>query len=182
MGQSVTFEQFVIVPTAEPKPTATLTAVPVLPTITAIEGSVLSENLLVGEILSVEVEEKMLASVSTFLQQLSDDQISQLAVLVLMVAQGLKIVYYGLLKRPKLSKGQMRAFIFVLSVPVGFFFSSVELPTLDDPMQFAQAILVLGTQVLVISGLVYEYMLQGLLSVVDSKILRRNGKAAILSY
>ncbi len=116
-----------------------------------------------------------------FLQELTDEQTVILSLLVLVVIQFLKIVYYGLLKRPKLSEGEMRAVVFVLSVPIGYFFAEVQIPSLEDPMEFAQAIIVLASGVLIWSGLVYEYMLQGLLGFVDSKILRRDGKRAILA-
>ncbi len=116
------------------------------------------------------------------LQELSEEQIVLLTLLTGAVIQLLKIVWYGLLKRPKLTKGQMRAVVFVLSVPIGYFFAGVQLPPLDDPMQYAQAIIALASTVLIWSGLVYEFMLQGLLGFVDSKILRRDGKRAILAY
>jgi len=99
--------------------------------------------------------------------ELTAEQVSQLAVLVLVLTQGLKIVYNGLLKRPKLTAGQMRSFVFFLSVPVGYLFAGGDVPSFADPMQFALDILALGTQVLIVSGLVYEYLLQGLLQFAD---------------
>ncbi len=116
-----------------------------------------------------------------FLQELTDEQTVILSLLVLAVVQFLKIIYYGLLKRPKLSEGEMRVVVFVLSVPVGFFFAEVQLPSFEDPMLFAQEIILLASVVLIWSGLVYNYMLQGLLGFVDSKILRRDGKRAVLA-
>lgn len=116
-----------------------------------------------------------------FLQELNEEQVIMLGLLTLAVTQILKIVYYGLLKRPKLSAGEMRAFVFVISVPVGYFFAEVQLPSLDDPMLFAQEIILLASGVLIWSGLVYNYMLQDLLGFVDSKILRRDGKSAVLA-
>lgn len=115
------------------------------------------------------------------LQELTDEQTVILSLLVLAVIQFLKIVYYGLLKRPKLTEGQMRTVVFVLSVPIGYFFAEVELPPFEDPMAFAQAIILLASGVLIWSGLVYEYLLQGLLGFVDSAVLRRNGKTPILA-
>lgn len=116
-----------------------------------------------------------------FLQELTDEQTVILSLLVLVVMQFLKIIYYGLLKRPKLSAGQMRLVVFVLSVPIGYVFAEVQLPSFEDPMAFAQAIIVLASGVLIWSGLVYNYMLQDLLGFVDSKILRRDGKRAVLA-
>lgn len=116
-----------------------------------------------------------------FLQELTGEQIVLLGLLTLAIVQFLKIIYYGLFKRPKLSKGEMRTVVFVLSVPIGYLFAEVRLPSLSDPMQFAQAIVVLASTVLIWSGLVYEYLLQGLFGFVDSKVLRRDGKRAVLA-
>ena len=124
----------------------------------------------------------MLASfVVGFLQQLTDEQTMILSLLTLTIIQILKIVYYGLLQRPKLTKGQMRAVVFVLSVPIGYFFAEVKIPSFDDPMEFAQKIILLASTVLIWSGLVYSYMLNDLLGFVDSKILRRDGKRPVLA-
>ena len=116
-----------------------------------------------------------------FLQELTDEQTVLLGLLTLAIVQFLKIIYYGLLKRPKLTEGQMRIAVFILSVPIGYFFAEVRLPSLSDPMLFAQAVVLLASTVLIWSGLVYEFVLQGLLQFVDSKVLRRDGKKAVLA-
>ena len=123
----------------------------------------------------------MLSSIHAFLLQLTTDQISQLSVLVLVVVQAIKIVYMGLLKQPKPSVGQLRLFVFVISVPLGYFYSGIKLPALTDPLALAQAIFALGTQVLVVSGLVYEYVLQGLAQFLDNQVLGRRGKTPVLA-
>ena len=102
-----------------------------------------------------------------FLQQLADNDVFLLSMLLLAITQGFKIVWIGMLKKPKPSKGQVRLFVFVLSVPVGLVFAGVELPPLDDPMVFAQEIVLLAGAVLVYSGLAYEYLLNGVLGFLD---------------
>ena len=123
----------------------------------------------------------MLSLLHALWLQLTEDQISQLSVLVLVLIQAIKIVWISLLKRPKPTVGQMRLFVFVISVPLGYFYSGITLPPISDPMALAQAIFALGTQVLVVSGLVYEYVLQGLAGFLDEKVFGRAGKRPFLA-
>lgn len=118
----------------------------------------------------------MLFNITVILQQLSDEQVLQLSLLTLLIVQGFKIVYVGALKRPKPSKGTMRLFVFVVSIPIGYFYSEVELPALEDPMKFAQGILLLASGVLIWSGLAYEYIMNGVLGFLDKPIAKRLGR------
>lgn len=121
----------------------------------------------------------MLASIVTLLQELTGEQISALSLLTLAIVQGFKIVWVGLLKWRKPTKSQMRLFVFVLSVPLGLVFSGLQLPSISDPLEFAQALVRTAGAVLVYSGLVYEYMLDGLLGWLDKPLSKRLGRALL---
>ena len=117
------------------------------------------------------------------LQALTSDQVQALSILTLVIIQFLKIVVVGLLKRPKPSKGVMRAIVFVAAFPIGFVFADAALPVYEggDPMAFANEIFALGSAVLIQAGLVYGFILDGLLEFLDAKVLRRDGKTPILA-
>lgn len=124
----------------------------------------------------------MLSLFIALLQQLTEEQIFGLSMLVLFIIQAIKIVWVGLLNKPKPSKGVTRFGVFVLSFPIGFVFSGAELPVWDgDPMQFANDVLTFGGAVLIFAGLVYDYIVDGLFEWLDSKVLRRDGRSAILA-
>jgi hypothetical protein len=94
----------------------------------------------------------------------------------------LKVVYVGVLKRPKPSKGSIRLIVFVLSVPIGLVFSGLKLPPVaEDPIAFAQALIATAAAVLIQSGLVYDYILDGIFSFLDARVLGRMGKTPLLS-
>ncbi len=116
------------------------------------------------------------------IQALTSDQIQALSVLTLVIVQGLKVIYVGLLKRPKPSKGVMRLIVFALSIPIGVIFSDLVLPVFSgDPLAFANEIFAIGATVLIFAGLVYDFVLDGVLEFVDAKVLRRDGKRPILA-
>ncbi len=117
--------------------------------------------------------------VRTFLQQLTGEQIVTLSLITLVIVQGLKIIWVGLLKKPKPGKGPMRVIVFVLSVPIGLLFSGLTLPALSDPMAFAQELIATAALVLVYSGLVYDYMLDGVLSFLDQPLVGRAGRSIL---
>ena len=121
----------------------------------------------------------MLASIGTLLQELTGDQISALSLLTLAIIQGLKFVWVGLLKWRKPTKAQMRLLVFVLSVPIGLVFSGLTLPSITDPLEFAQALIATAGQVLVYSGLVYQFMLNDLLGWLDKPLVKRFGRALL---
>ena len=122
----------------------------------------------------------MLASLSVILQALSDEQVLQLSLVTLFVVQGLKIVYVGLFKRPKPGKNSMRLVVFVLSVPIGYFYSGVAAPVYGgDPLEFAQELIFLASGVLIWSGLAYDYILGGVFGWLDQPITKRLGRALL---
>ena len=121
----------------------------------------------------------MLASIGTLLQELTGEQISALSLLTLVIIQVFKIVLVGLFKLPKPTKTQMRLFVFVLSVPLGLVFSGLQLPPISDPLEFAQALIFTAGQVLVYSGLVYQFMLNDLLGWLDKPIVKRLGRSLL---
>ena len=121
----------------------------------------------------------MLASIGTLLQELTGEQISALSLLTLVIIQVFKIVLVGLFKLPKPTKTQMRLFVFVLSVPIGLIFSGLTLPPISDPLEFAQALIATAGQVLVYSGLVYQFMLNDLLGWLDKPIAKRLGRSLL---
>ena len=121
----------------------------------------------------------MLASIGTLLQELTGDQISALSLLTLIIIQVFKFVWVGLLKWRKPTKAQMRLFVFVLAVPIGLIFSGLRLPPISDPLEFAQALISTAGQVLVYSGLVYQFMLNDLLGWLDKPIVKRLGRSLL---
>ncbi|MGH9158183.1 MAG: hypothetical protein ACRD1K_20635 [Acidimicrobiales bacterium] len=132
-------------------------------------------------------EDRMLAVVLVaplllLLQALTDEQTATVALLTLGIVQFLKVVYIGVLKRPKPSKGSMRLFVFVISVPIGYAFAGLVLPPVgEDPMAFAQALIGTAGAVLIQSGLVYDYMLDGVFGFLDYRVLGRKGKTPLLA-
>lgn len=122
----------------------------------------------------------MLASITVILQALSDEQVLQLSLVTLFLVQLLKIVYVGLLKRPKPGKGTMRLVVFVLSVPIGYFYSEVDTPVYGgDPLAFAQELIFLASGVLIWSGLAYDYILDGVFGWLDQPLVKRLGRALL---
>ena len=121
----------------------------------------------------------MLASIGTLLQELTGEQISALSLLTLVIIQVFKIVLVGLFKLPKPTRRKMRLFVFVLSVPLGLVFSGLTLPPISDPLEFAQALIFTAGQVLVYSGLVYQFMLNDLLGWLDKPIAKRLGRSLL---
>ncbi len=124
----------------------------------------------------------MLSLVITFLQQLTSEQLAALAIVVLVITQGTRIVWITLLKRPKPTPSQTRLFVFVVSFPLGAIFAAEALPVYGgDPMQFAREVFAFGSVILIYAGLSYDYVLDGLLGFLDSFVLRRDGKRAVLA-
>jgi hypothetical protein len=147
-------------PTSTPRPSATPTPEAVL--------SVWES----GPPTTTEREEQEMDFLRLVFQQLTEGQISQLSMLVLVIIQAGKIIWVGALKRPKPTLYQMRFVVFVLSFPIGFIFARAELPVWDgDPMAFANAILAYGTVILIQAGLVYDFALKGVAGWIDDKLL-----------
>ncbi len=124
----------------------------------------------------------MLSLMIIFLQQLSSEQLVALAVVVTVITQGIRIVWISLLKQPKPTASQTRLFVFVVSFPLGAIFAGEALPVYGgDPMQFAREVFAFGSVILIYAGLSYDYVLDGLLGFLDSFVLRRDGKTAVLA-
>ena len=107
----------------------------------------------------------------------------QLMVTVLVssgIVQAIKIVYVGLLKRPKPSKLVLQVLSLAVSVVLAYFWRSpVALPDpTADPMTFALALVTAAGTILTFSHLVYAALLENLLKGVDALAFQRRGVLA----
>lgn len=99
------------------------------------------------------------------------DLLSQEQIIVIITAlliQAIKIVWVGLLKKPKPTKGHLRFLVFVVSIPVGLAVGGFVAPELgENPMQYAIALVIAAGEVLVFAHIFYEAILKGLLGWLD---------------
>ena len=99
------------------------------------------------------------------------DLLSQEQVIVIVTAliiQALKIVWVGLFKQPKPTKGVTRFLVFAVSIPVALAFGGFGVPELgENPMQYAIALIAVASEVLVFAHLFYEAILSGVLGWLD---------------
>ena len=97
---------------------------------------------------------------------LSQEQI--IVIVTALIIQALKVIWVGLLKKPKPTAGQIRLLVFVVSIPVAFGFGGFGLPELSgDPMQFAIALVAAAGEVLLYGHVLYEAILKGVLEWLD---------------
>lgn len=109
---------------------------------------------------------------SIVLQILTDEQTLVLSLVAMAILQFLKIVWVGLLKRPKPSTGVMRWALAVIGIGFGVLWGGVKLPPLDDPMTFLTALVTLAGTVVIYAGLVYDYLVERILGWLDTAALR----------
>jgi hypothetical protein len=113
---------------------------------------------------------------------LTAEQIAALALVVWAVIQFGKIVWVGIFKKPKPKKGTMRVIVFVIAMPFAYFWSGVALPIPgENPVEFAVALVAAASQILIFSGLIYDYILGGVFKWLDSAVLRRETHNPILA-
>ena len=98
---------------------------------------------------------------------------TQLMVTVLVASglvQAIKIIWVGLLKRPKPEKLTLQVLSFVVSVGLAYFWQSpVTLPDASaNPSAFAIALVVAAGEIMVFSHLVYVALLENLLKGIDA--------------
>lgn len=106
---------------------------------------------------------------------LTGEQIITLSLVVWAVIQILSIIWCGLLKKPKPEKGIMRVIVFVIALPFAYFWSGVAIPVPgDNPVVFAVALVTAAGEILIFSGLIYDYILKGVFEWIDTTVLRRS--------
>lgn len=113
---------------------------------------------------------------------LTAEQIAALALVVWAVVQFGKIIWVGIFKKPKPGKGAMRIVVFVIAMPFAYFWAGVAIPIPgENPVEFGVALLAAGSQILIFSGLIYDYILGGVFKWLDSAVLRRSDHNPILA-
>lgn len=97
---------------------------------------------------------------------LSQEQI--IVIVTALIIQAIKIIWVGLLKKPKPSKGHTRFLVFLVSIPVGLAVGGFVAPELgENPMQYAIALVTAAGEVLVFAHIFYEAILSGVLGWLD---------------
>ena len=97
---------------------------------------------------------------------LSQEQI--IVIVTALIIQVLKIVWVGLFKQPKPTKGVTRFLVFAVSIPVALIFGGFVAPELsENPMQYAIAIVAAAGEVLVFAHVFYEAILSGVFGWLD---------------
>lgn len=102
---------------------------------------------------------------------LTGENLFELTIIATLIVQFFSVVYVGLLKQGKPSKGVMRIIVFVVAVVYAFFRAEYELPSTEDPMQLAIALLQTGLVVLGFAHNAYKIILEPVLEWVDAKVL-----------
>lgn len=107
---------------------------------------------------------------------LSQEQI--VIIVTALIVQGIKIIWIGILKKPKPSKGTTRWIVFIVAVPLAYFVGDFGVPPFgEDPMLFAVTLIASAGEVLLFAHVLYEAILKGVLEWLDSKILKRKALA-----
>ena len=97
---------------------------------------------------------------------LTQEQI--IVIVTALIIQALKVIWVGLLKKPKPTAGQIRLLVFIVSIPVAFGFGGFGLPEMSgDPMQFAITLIASAGEVLMFAHILYEAILKGVLEWLD---------------
>jgi len=100
---------------------------------------------------------------------LSPEQI--VIIVTALIIQGFKIIWIGLLKKPKPSKGTTRLIVFIVAVPLAYFVGDFGIPPLgEDPMQFAVTLIAAAGEVLLFAHVLYEAILKGVLEWLDKTV------------
>ena len=97
---------------------------------------------------------------------LSQEQI--IVIVTALIIQAIKIVWVGLLKLPKPSKGHTRLLVFVVSIPLALALGGFGIPEFgEDPMQFAIVLVTAAGEVLMFAHIFYEAILKGVVGWLD---------------
>jgi len=109
---------------------------------------------------------------SMFENVLTPEQLTTLGWVLGLVQLG-KILW-GLLRLPKPKPIHLRILVFVVSVPIAYFFAHVAPPVgITEPMALAEWVIGTAATVLLITRLVYDNLLSGFLDWVDEKIVAK---------
>jgi len=95
-----------------------------------------------------------------------------LGIIATLIVQFLAIVWVGLLKQPKPSKGIMRWIVAGVAIIWGYFYADVTLPSFDDPMLFIIALVEGLGAIVVIAHNAYEVILKPIMEWLDAKVLK----------
>ncbi len=104
---------------------------------------------------------------------MSGDDLVLLATIGMLIVQGLKIFWVGLLGRAKPSVGFMRILVMVISIGYGYLNTDISLPVLDDPLAFITALVSAAGAVLVVAHNAYEVILEPILKWIDVQLFSR---------
>jgi len=97
---------------------------------------------------------------------LSQEQI--IVIVTALIIQALKIIWVGVLKKPKPSKGKTRLLVFIVSIPVALIGGGFAAPVAgENPMQYAIALVAMAGEVLLYGHVLYEAILKGVLEWLD---------------
>ena len=98
---------------------------------------------------------------------LSPEQI--IVIVTALIIQFIKIVWVGLFKKPKPSKGHTRLIVFIVSIPVGLAVGGFAAPVLgEDLMQYAIGLVAAAGEVLVFAHVFYVAILDGVFGWLDT--------------
>ena len=103
-----------------------------------------------------------------------------LAAIGTFIVQLFKIVYVGLLGKPKPSKGFLRILVMVIAIGYGYLNTDIALPVLGDPMAFIVALVAAAGSVLIVAHNAYEVILEPILGWLDAKIFAGRGEGLLV--
>ena len=104
---------------------------------------------------------------------LTEQQLFLLSLFSAGIVQVIKIVWMGLFKKPKPSTGTLGVILFVVAIPLAYFFAGVTPPAYGgDLAAYAIALLEAALSILVVARVVYEKLLEGVLGWTDEKVFR----------
>lgn len=109
---------------------------------------------------------------------MSGDDLVLLAAVGAGLVQLFKIVWVGLLGKAKPTKGFLRVLVMVIAIGYGYLNTDIVLPVLDDPLQFASALVAAAGAVLIVAHNAYEVILEPFLGWIDDKVLKTSALLA----
>jgi branched-subunit amino acid transport protein len=111
------------------------------------------------------------------------EQMTVTVLVAALVVQALKFLWIGVGKRPKPSEGALRAVAFVVSAILAFLWRSpIALPApASDPVAFAIALVEAAAVILIFAHLVYDVLLDKILTGLDTLTLARLFKRPMLA-
>ena len=110
---------------------------------------------------------------------MNGDDLILLATIGTVIVQLGKIIWVGILKRPKPSKGAMRIIVMLVAIGYGYLVTDIALPVLDDPMVFVVALVSAAGAVLVVAHNAYEVILEPILGWLDVQVFSSRAKGLL---